>query len=166
MLFSLVEICMKHGISIGTLMFTITTFASIIFLSYTGDLYFKTFLVAHKTEISVYNALIENNNTLKITLLIKNTSPLSFKITYVKEEIYRDKNFNVKIGEHHKSAYSGFSLITVFPFSNVTLTSKVRLESAPTSSDIFIKVYMRFDDVPIVKSLYITRFFKCTVGGT
>jgi len=151
---------MRYNMEI--LAFITTVMVSAIFLIYTGDLYFKTYCLTHGVHVSIQTLNIEQGASgifVENTVFLENPSSLSFKVTYIKEEIYNDPNFKVRLGSNHISGFSGSYIVLVRPFSNATVHLTVSIDEIPLNEKLFIVVYMRFDDIPILRSLYLTRYF-------
>ena len=147
-----------------TLIIVGITLCSFIFLTYTGSLYFKTFILSHKMRISIRSVKVEQKDesfSVKIVFLLENPSELTLKATYVKVGIYRDSFFSNLLGESFKKSHTNFPgsyVILVNSFSNSTLPINVNVNELPNS--FFVKFNMRVEDVPIVHALYITRHFS------
>jgi len=97
---------------------------------------------------------------VKNVLLLENPSSLSFKVTSLKEDVYDDSNFEAKLGEAYISALPGSYIVLVKEFSNATIDLTVSLAKIPSNENLLIKVYMRFVDIPLLESLYLTRYFS------
>lgn len=137
-----------------------------IFLVYAGDLYFRTCCLTYGVHVSIqaYDVERDTSHTIfKNVLLLKNPSSLSFKVTYVKEEVYGDSHSEAMLGETYKSTSPGSYLTLVDNFSNVTIELEVPLSKSPSNENLFIKVYMRFEGIPILGSLYLTQSFSISL---
>jgi hypothetical protein len=148
---------------IVTSAFIASVIISAIFLVYAGDLYFKTCCLTYGVRISIQASDIKQSASgmvVKNILLLENPSSLSFKVTYVKEDVYDDSNFEAKLGDTHITALSGSYIVLVKEFSNATIDLTVSLAKIPSNENLLIKVYMRFVDIPLLESLYLTRYFS------
>jgi len=148
---------------IVTSAFIASVIISAIFLVYAGDLYFKTCCLTYGVRISIQASDIEQSASgmvVKNILLLENPSSLSFKVTCVKEDVYDDSNFEAKLGDTYISALSGSYIVLVKEFSNATIDLTVSLTKIPSNENLLIKVYMRFVDIPLLESLYLTRYFS------
>lgn len=154
---------------IVTSAFIASVLFSAIFLVYAGDLYFKTYSLAHGVRISIQASDIEQSNSsmvLKNVFLLENPSSLSFKVTYVREEVYDDSNFEKRLGESYIARFSGDYVVFVMGLSNSTIDMSVSLGEAPSTEDLFIKVYMRFAGIPIIDSMYFTRYLSLPLNAS
>jgi len=151
----------KNGLLVAI---TAITLSSFVFIIYTGDLYYKTFILSHKIQVLIQSLELQQKNEsflVKSTFLIKNPSSFTLKISYLKEEIYRDSHFRYMIGQKFKRSAStnpGSYLITINPFSNGTLSITTNIDEVPNHGKLFIKVTVFIPDIPIVNALYVTRY--------
>jgi outer membrane protein assembly factor BamA len=148
---------------IGSSAFIASVIISAVFLGYAGDLYYKTCCLTYGLRVSVQASDIEQSASgmvLKSAFLLENPSSLDFKVTYVREEVYDDSDFEASLGDTYKSTSPGAYLALVKGFSNATIDLTVSLARVPSSENLFVKVYMRFVDVPLLGSLYLTRYFS------
>jgi len=148
-----------------TLIIVGTILSSLIFLIYTGILYYKVFTLSHKIQISIQSLGIKQENesfSVKITFLLENPSELSLKATYLQVEIYSDSHFTHLLGRSLKrSSFSihGPYIALINAFSNGTILINIGISEIPENKQLFIKIAIRVEDVPIVNALYITRYF-------
>jgi len=141
--------------------FIASVIISAIFLVYAGDLYFKTCCLTYGVRISIQASdMNASSMVVKNVLLLENPSSLSFKVTYVKEDVYDDSNFEAKLGDTYISALPGSYIVLVKESSNATVDLTVSLAKIPSNKNLLVKVYMRFDDIPLLESLYLTRYFS------
>jgi len=148
---------------IMALAFTASVIISTVFLVYAGDLYFKTCCLTYGVRISIQDSDIEQSASsmvVKNVFLLENPSSLSFKVTYVREEVYDGADFETRLGETYISTPPNSYIVFVNGFSNATVDLTVSLSKNPSKQDLLIKVYMRFVDIPILDSLYLTRYFN------
>jgi len=146
---------------IVTSAFIASVIISAIFLVYAGDLYFKTCCLTYGVRISIQASdMNASSMVVKNVLLLENPSSLSFKVTYVKEDVYDDSNFEAKLGDTYISALPGSYIVLVKESSNATVDLTVSLAKIPSNKNLLVKVYMRFDDIPLLESLYLTRYFS------
>jgi hypothetical protein len=143
--------------------FIASVIISAIFLVYGGDLYFRTCCLTYGVRISIQASDMEQKASgmiVKNVFLLENPSSLSFKVIYVKEEVYDDSNFKTMLGDTYKSSLSGSYIVLVNGFSNATIDLTVPLAESPSKENLLIKVYMLFVDIPLLGSLYLTRYFS------
>jgi hypothetical protein len=148
---------------IFTLAFIASVTISGIFLAYTGNMYFNTCMLTYGVRISIPTYHIERSNssiTVKNAFLLENPSSLSFKVTYIREEVYDDHNLETELGEIYKSVSSGSYIVLVNAFSNATINLTVPLAESPSTKNLYVKTYLLFVGIPILGSLYPTRYFS------
>lgn len=135
-----------------------------VFLSYSGYLYFDTYVLSHKLQISIQNFSVAVQNSkisTETVILLENPSGLELKITHIHEEIYGDPMYTVFLGEYYLRPPSsiGYSVL-VPPNSNDTVPIKISIEDPPESSigTWFIKLSLRIEDVPFVERMYLKEY--------
>lgn len=152
---------------VRTSAFIASVIISAIFLVYSGDLYLKYYCVTYGVRISIQTSDMEQEASsmiLKNVFLLENPSSTSFKVTYIKEEVYDDSSFEAMLGDTYKSSLPSSYIVLVNGFSNATMDLTVPLGQSPSKENLLIKVYMVFVDVPLLGSLYLTRYFPLNVS--
>jgi len=154
---------------IVTSVFIVSVAISVIFLVYAGDLYFRTSCLTNGVSVSIQASDIEQRESgmvLRSVFLLENPSSLSFKVTYVREEVYDGPSLETRLGDTYISAASGSYIAFVNESSDVTIDVTVPLTKAPSSEDLMVKVYMRFADIPIIDSMYLTRYLSLPLNAS
>lgn len=152
-----------------TLVFIASVLISSIFLVYAAVLYFDTSSLTRGVRVSIQTGSVEQSNSsivLKNVILIENPSPLSFTVTYVQERVYDDPNFANELGQSFIARFSGDYITLVTKLSNSTINFSVSLTKAPSTNNVFVIVSMRFADIPILESYYLTRYFSVPLNAS
>lgn len=150
------------------LVYMVTALISLAFLVYVASLYFDTYALTYRFHISVQDVYLVHQDSsffLETVLLLENPSKLDVKISYVQQKIYLDPYYEVRADERYQNFLRDTSkyVALVRPFSNDTLTMKVRLVKDISSNPrIWFLFSIRIEDVPLkgVESLKYFSFWS------
>lgn len=147
----------------GMCLFLATAMISLVFLVYTGYLFFNTYTLSAKLQFSIeeFNVTVHESSILVRTVLVfGNPSNLQLKITHVHEELYADVGHTYLLGDSYLRPAAGddYTLL-VSPFANGTATINITIDALEDSiTEWFIVLNIRIMDVPFADKLYLTRY--------
>lgn len=144
-------------------LFLATIMTSLVFLAYTGYVYFNTYTLSSELQLSIeeFNVIAQESSILiRTVLLFGNPSNLQLKITRVHEELYADLGHTHLLGDSYLRPLAGDNyVLLVSPFSNGTVTINITIDALEGSiTEWFIVLNVRITDVPFVEELYLTRY--------
>jgi len=106
-----------------------------------------------------------NNTVVETIFLLQNPTKMELKVAYIKQEVYRDPRHKNLLGETHLSGWQTPShkyIIQIPPFSNGTVAVNTSLENfslESSSFNLFLIVYMRFEEIPLISSSTLKWYF-------